>query len=191
VLRNIRWRPSWQSRGSKNRNDNGRAARNWRCCCRASATTNRQRRIATAVEATRRSGRHPIGRNGESRRNCYFNDRRIARRTVWLNPAPERAIVQQPQEAEAILHEVERLLDNLPSGYREAISRVILKGESYEAAAIATGCAVGKINGRLFRTRSQLVAQANAAARRQAQVWRGVRQAAQTSAGRQDEERPT
>ncbi len=47
-------------------------------------------------------------------------------------------------------------MDRLPADQREALVMVVVHGMSYEALAVATGCAVGTAKSRVFRARRQL-----------------------------------
>ena len=91
-------------------------------------------------------------------RNCYFNDRRSARRVTSIEalpnlPAPS---INSPQESHMRVVEVSGRLAELPEAQREALMLVGVEGYSYEIAAEKAGCAVGTMKSRVSRARTEL-----------------------------------
>lgn len=54
--------------------------------------------------------------------------------------------------------ELERAMDALPDGFRQAANLILIDGASYEEAAGACGCKVGTVKSRVNRARSFLAA---------------------------------
>jgi RNA polymerase sigma-70 factor, ECF subfamily len=64
--------------------------------------------------------------------------------------------VPAPHEDRTALRELGWALNRLPADQREALFMIVLQEQSYEAAAEATGCAIGTLKSRVHRARLQL-----------------------------------
>jgi RNA polymerase sigma-70 factor (ECF subfamily) len=64
--------------------------------------------------------------------------------------------VPAPHEDRTALRELDWALNRLPTDQREALFMIVLQEQSYEAAAEATGCAIGTLKSRVHRARLQL-----------------------------------
>ena len=92
-------------------------------------------------------------------RNKFISNLRKRRDTSDIDAVPEAAFATNPAHDDCLtLKELGRALTRLPADQREALVMVVVHGMSYEALAVATGCAVGTAKSRVFRARRQLEA---------------------------------
>jgi RNA polymerase sigma-70 factor (ECF subfamily) len=93
-------------------------------------------------------------------RNAFYNE---IRRTKHHAPLGEDVVFgdQSPTATDQIwaveAKEVFRHLERLPSAQREAIVRIALDGDTYEAAAQKVGCRCGTMKSRVSRGRAALL----------------------------------
>ncbi|MCJ8517409.1 RNA polymerase sigma-70 factor (ECF subfamily) [Pseudorhizobium tarimense] len=65
--------------------------------------------------------------------------------------------IDAPQEWSVRAHEFQRALADLPEHYRDAFETVLMRGESYEQAALRCNCPIGTIKSRVNRARSAIL----------------------------------
>jgi RNA polymerase sigma-70 factor, ECF subfamily len=81
-----------------------------------------------------------------------------------IDDLAESQLASPPQQLVQIeLKQVQRLLQQLPVKFREALLLVSAAGMSYEEAAAVCGCAVGTTKSRVNRARKELIRLKNAA----------------------------
>jgi RNA polymerase sigma-70 factor (ECF subfamily) len=87
--------------------------------------------------------------------NHFISSVRNRREFTDMDSMPELP-VPAPHEDRTALRELGWALNRLPADQREALFMIVLQEQSYEAAAEATGCAVGTLKSRVHRARLQL-----------------------------------
>lgn len=90
------------------------------------------------------------------RRRKASADRRLQEKLAHEPPSfPEHDHGRELDRARTRRH-VQRALERLPSGFREAVEMVDLDGEDYATAAGRIGCPEGTVMSRVFRGRRRL-----------------------------------
>ena len=87
--------------------------------------------------------------------NHFISSVRNRREFTDMDTMPEVPVPAAHEDSTA-LRELSWALDRLPADQREALSMIVLREESYEAAAKVTGCAIGTLKSRVHRARLQL-----------------------------------
>jgi RNA polymerase sigma-70 factor, ECF subfamily len=90
--------------------------------------------------------------------NHFISSVRNKREHNDLDQAPEIS-VSASQEERAGIRELNVAYQRLPKEQKEALHLIGLQEQSYEEAAVATGCAVGTLKSRVHRARTLLRAQ--------------------------------
>ena len=92
-------------------------------------------------------------------RNCYFSELRQSRRLTELSETnSDQPRASGPDQIWTVrAKETAKHISALPRVQREALSLVAVDGNSYETAAIKTGCACGTMKSRVSRARSALL----------------------------------
>jgi RNA polymerase sigma-70 factor, ECF subfamily len=105
---------------------------------------------------------NPTGWLYRAARNAVIDHYRLRRRHQPLPDDPERWTEPERSDSEpnAAIHELARclqpLVDQLPSIYQDALSRVDLHGQTHVQAAAAAGISVSGMKSRVQRGRRQL-----------------------------------
>ena len=71
--------------------------------------------------------------------------------------ASSQRSINAPQEWAVRAQEFHRALADLPAHYRDAFETVLMRGESYEMAALRCDCPIGTIKSRVNRARSAIL----------------------------------
>lgn len=92
-------------------------------------------------------------------RNTFFTSvkKRNREQPGGEDCASLRAVVPSNQEMQVLGTQLLGAIDQLPDHYREALVLVVVLGESYEAAAEISGCALGTIKSRVSRARAMVI----------------------------------
>ena len=92
-------------------------------------------------------------------RNRFISNLREARDAASIEDVPAELFRAEPShEHRLALRELAEALKQLPDEQREALTRVVFQGLSYDELAEVAGCAVGTAKSRVFRARCQLAA---------------------------------
>jgi RNA polymerase sigma-70 factor (ECF subfamily) len=94
-------------------------------------------------------------------RNLFYSQMRAAGREVADvdGALAERLAVGPAHDGRMELAEVRRAVEGLPADQRSALLMIAVAGLSYEAAAAASGCAVGTIKSRVSRARARIASE--------------------------------
>ena len=87
--------------------------------------------------------------------NHFISSVRSRREYTDVDTAPEVS-VPAAHEDRAALRELGWALERLPRDQRQALQMIVLEEQSYEDAALVTGCAIGTLKSRVHRARLQL-----------------------------------
>jgi RNA polymerase sigma factor (sigma-70 family) len=92
-------------------------------------------------------------------RNSFCTKIKLAKREApGVKACVALASAVEPLQQTAVkMGELSAALDRLPEAQRSMVIDVALHGESYEAIAARTGCAVGTVKSRLNRVRQHLI----------------------------------
>jgi RNA polymerase sigma-70 factor, ECF subfamily len=87
--------------------------------------------------------------------NHFISGMRNKREFTDMATMPELPVPAAHEDRTA-LRELGWALNRLPPDQREALFMIVLQEKSYEAAAAATGCAIGTLKSRVHRARQRL-----------------------------------
>ena len=87
--------------------------------------------------------------------NHFISSVRSRREYTDVDTAPEVSVPAAHEDRTA-LRELGWALERLPRDQRQALQMIVLEEQSYEDAALVTGCAIGTLKSRVHRARSQL-----------------------------------